>query len=685
LIKELEMKNKDQKGDPRIEALLMYADNIIATLREPFLVLDKNLKVVSANQAFHDTFKAREKDTIGRPLPDLGDGQWNIPKLLELLKDIIPAKKLVKDYEVEYEFEGIGERAMMLNASQVHVPGEIAGVIAAETEELILLSIEDITERKRFQRELKESEERYRRAFETSRDGLLLVHKTGGDILNSNESARELLGYSREDFLKKKIWDTGVTKSYEDFKEMMARLEMDGVVQYKDIPVKTKQGATIASDVFLVDKAKVAQCNIRDITERNKNEAQIKIAEERYRTFFESANDAIFVADPETRELVDCNKKAESLMGRTKEEILSMRADQLHPEDVVKETMDIFKKQSEKEDIMQETLVLAKDGKRVPVSISTALTYVDGKKYLIGIFRDISERKKMQDVLYESERMLEGILRAVRVGIGVIEQRTIKWTNEYLAKMLGYSVEEMRGNNTRFLYVSDEDYERVGKVLYDQIKDKQEGCMEMRLRKKDGQELDTLLTASFISGADPSGSAVFAIQDITEQKKAKDLLLQNEQRFKALFMESPVSIIIHDKETGEIVDANPEAYKAYGFSSLEELKANDFWTDPPYSAKESLEWIHKAHTEANCCFEWMSRKVTGEIFWEYVCLRKAKIDNIERILATCIDITENKKLEKETRKHIHDLEVFYKASMGREERILELKKEIEILKKELGK
>jgi PAS domain S-box-containing protein len=243
------------------------------------LVLDKKLRVISANQAFYTVFGLREKDTVGRLFPDLGDRQWDIPKLLALLKEIIPEKKVVKDYEVEHKFEQIGERVMVLNACQLRVPKKIAGIIAAgirEEEELILLAIEDITERKRLQEELRWSEERYRRAFETSRDALLLVHKTEGNILNSNASAQELLGYSLGEFLKKKLWEIGVTKDDKEFQETVSRLERDGVIHYEDTPLKTKEGLNVNSEVFLVNKAKVLQCNIRNITERKKTEGALK-------------------------------------------------------------------------------------------------------------------------------------------------------------------------------------------------------------------------------------------------------------------------------------------------------------------------------------------------------------------------------------------------------------------------
>jgi len=95
---------KKQNEETMIKVFLGYANSIIATLREPFLVLGKKLKIISANQAFYDTFKVKEKDTIGRKLFDLGDRQWNIPDLLHLLEKIIPDKKVVKNYEVEHKF-----------------------------------------------------------------------------------------------------------------------------------------------------------------------------------------------------------------------------------------------------------------------------------------------------------------------------------------------------------------------------------------------------------------------------------------------------------------------------------------------------------------------------------------------------------------------------------------------------
>jgi two-component system CheB/CheR fusion protein len=158
------MEENKMHSEAGLQILLDYANSIIATLREPFLVLDKQLRVITANQSFYTIFQVTEIDTINRMLPNLGNSQWNIPLLIRLLKEIIPEKKIVKDYEVEHKFEKIGKRLMILNACQLRVPNKIAAVIAAKAseelndeEELILLAIEDITVRKKYENGLKKA------------------------------------------------------------------------------------------------------------------------------------------------------------------------------------------------------------------------------------------------------------------------------------------------------------------------------------------------------------------------------------------------------------------------------------------------------------------------------------------------------------------------------------------------
>ncbi len=119
---------------------LDFAEAIVETVREPLVILNQNLQVMKANKSFYETFRATPGETEGRLIYDLGNGQWNIPKLRELLENILPAHSTFRDFEVTHEFEHVGRKVMLLNASEIFNPNAQARTI--------LLAIEDATDRK---------------------------------------------------------------------------------------------------------------------------------------------------------------------------------------------------------------------------------------------------------------------------------------------------------------------------------------------------------------------------------------------------------------------------------------------------------------------------------------------------------------------------------------------------------
>lgn len=117
-----------------------YAESIVNTVRRPLVVLDSRLRVVSANRSFYETFKVKLEETVGRHFYDLGNKEWNIPELRTLLEEILPKNTTLDGFEVEQDFEHIGRRVMILNARCIYK--------AADKTELILLAIEDVTDRR---------------------------------------------------------------------------------------------------------------------------------------------------------------------------------------------------------------------------------------------------------------------------------------------------------------------------------------------------------------------------------------------------------------------------------------------------------------------------------------------------------------------------------------------------------
>jgi len=126
-------------------------EDIVETIREPLLALDSDLMVISASRSFYGFFKVKPEETVGQLIYDLGNKQWNIPKLRELLETILPEKTSFDNYEVEHDFATIGKRTMLLNARQIER--------AMGKERIILLAIEDITERKKIEAGLEKAHE----------------------------------------------------------------------------------------------------------------------------------------------------------------------------------------------------------------------------------------------------------------------------------------------------------------------------------------------------------------------------------------------------------------------------------------------------------------------------------------------------------------------------------------------
>ena len=128
---------------------LDFAEAIVDTVREPLVILNQNLQVTKANKAFYETFQTARDETEERLIYDLGNGQWNSPKLRELLESILPAHATLRDFEVADEFEHVGRKGMLLNASEIFDPNARA--------RSVLLAIEDTTERKRAEDALEEA------------------------------------------------------------------------------------------------------------------------------------------------------------------------------------------------------------------------------------------------------------------------------------------------------------------------------------------------------------------------------------------------------------------------------------------------------------------------------------------------------------------------------------------------
>jgi len=177
-----------------IQSAREYAEAIVDTVREPLLVLDPHLRVVTANRSFYRTFRVNPEETEGRLIYELGNRQWDIPSLRELLEEVVPGNTFFEDYEVDHEFPHIGRRTMLLNARRIY--GREGGT------QLILLSMEDATERKAAEEELRRREDYFQHLVENAFDAFTVLDAEGKHVYAS-PSVRKVLGWEPEELLGK--------------------------------------------------------------------------------------------------------------------------------------------------------------------------------------------------------------------------------------------------------------------------------------------------------------------------------------------------------------------------------------------------------------------------------------------------------------------------------------------------
>ena len=171
-----------------------YAENIVETVRKPLVVLDSDLKILTVNHSFYETFKVTHEATIGNYFYDLGNGQWDIPRLRVLFENILPHDTVINDYEVDHNFPKIGRKIILLNARQIFRKN-----IGSH---IILLAMEDITARKQAEEELLKAEALQRAIFNSANFSSIATDAKGV-IQIFNVGAERMLGYTAAEVMNK--------------------------------------------------------------------------------------------------------------------------------------------------------------------------------------------------------------------------------------------------------------------------------------------------------------------------------------------------------------------------------------------------------------------------------------------------------------------------------------------------
>ena len=266
----------------------------------------------------------------------------------------------------------------------------------------------------------------------------------------------------------------------------------------------------------------------RQIEERKRAEETLQESEENYRHLFQTITDAIMLFDAETRQFIDVNDAALRLYGYSREEFLKLTHQDITSE---AENSDITIRQTLEGKLARIPVRYhkKKDGSIFPVEISTNTFTLRNRKVLCGVIRDITERKRAEEELLEREQVMKTILAVSPVGISLVRNRIIEQANRAMDRIWGYEEGSLVGKSTKVLYADDEEYNRVGHEFYSEIQKKGIGSLETRWVTQDGREIQCVLQGSPLDPSDLSKGVIVAAMDITEFKRAEDLVFNLSQ------------------------------------------------------------------------------------------------------------------------------------------------------------
>jgi len=563
---------KGKHPEQALQETLRYVQSIIETMRDPLVVLDDSLRVISANQSFYEIFLVRPEDTEGRLIYELDDGRWDIPRLRELLEEILPRNTSFNDFEIDHDFPGIGRRVMLLNGRRIYSEGHKT--------QRILLGIEDITECKHMEQEVAASEVRYRRLFETAQDGILILGAETAQIEDVNPFLVDMLGFPQQELLGKNLWEIGPVKDIEASRKAFKALQDHEYIRYEDLPLETREGKQIqvefVSNVYEVNGSKVIQCNIRDVTERKRAEQALQHAQRRIDSKNQIANIFLTVPDDEMygevlQVILKAMRSRYGVFGYINElgnlVIPSMTTDIWQKCKVPDKTI-VYPPESwggiwgralkERKTLYANRDLHVPEG-HIPI-VRVIVVPILYHKELIGVLevanRDTDydekdksylgtlanyiapilnarlerdkhekERKRAEQTLRESEEKLHLIIEATSDGIAVTDwDGNLVRVNEAMVRMHGYDAREELIGRSGFELFAVKDRAKAMENMKRALEVGHLGEIGYTLLRKDGSEFDAEIGAAALREA-PGTTAglVVTVRDITERKKLEIL------------------------------------------------------------------------------------------------------------------------------------------------------------------
>jgi PAS domain S-box-containing protein len=539
-----------------------------------------------------------------------------------------------------------------------HIPIELSARLFDFMGRQAIISVaRDITNRKNTEKILRENEEKYSNLFHHSNDSIF-IHDLEGRIIDVNRKTLELFGYERQDILSLNIQHLNPPEVLEKSRAAFESIVRNGFVSF-EIAFRKKNGevfpAEVSSSLFEIGGEKVIQGIVRDVTEKKRSEERLRESEELYRTLAYTSPDGVTTTDLNGN-ITYASKRTLELHGFEKpgEMIGKSAFDLFAPEDHdrARENTIITMQKGVVRDAVY--TLLRKDGSRFIGELNAALIRdARGRpKAFIATTRDITERKREEQRLRESEVKYRTLVEQSLQGVLIIQGYRVVFANPAMVEIIGYSVEELPTFSAEEIQslIHPDDREFV----WTRFKQRLEGKpvpqrYELRAMHKDGnfRWLEIFSTAiEFLEK--PAIQATFI--DITDRKQMESAIRESEEKFRTLAEQSPNMIFINKK--GAVVYVNDRCSEIMGYTK-DEFYSPDF----DYTILIAPEYgdLMRSNFERH-----MKGEDVGPIDYALVTKGERRLDGIltskliayqgeTAILGIITDITERKMLEERLR------------------------------------
>ncbi|MCO5251787.1 MAG: PAS domain S-box protein [Candidatus Kapabacteria bacterium] len=527
-------------------------------------------------------------------------------------------------------------------------------------------SFQDITDLKMIELALRESEENLTITLNSIGDGVISTDSKG-IIKGINPIGAKLTGWEIEDAIGR------------PFKEVFKILHAE-TLEPVECPVDqvflTKAIVGLSNKTLLISKdgternisdsaapirdydgiIRGAVVVFSDVTETYKSRREIRESEEKYRNLIELSTDAIFInqsnsivyANPSCLKILEADS-AEQIIGKSPYEIFH-----LDYHEIINHRIQTMLADYKPVELIEEIIISLK-GKQVAVEVTAAPFELKGNKAIQVIMRDISERKKAEKKIRESEERYRLLIEQMEQGLAIHEA-----IFDESGKMVNYRFIDVNPGFEKLTGLKRDDI--INKTVFEVLPNTEQYWIDTYGEVvKTGKpihfedysaELDKYYEVRAYSPQPNRFSVIFT--DVTDRKKSLLALEKSERNYREIFNSTSEAIFIYDANTGHLIDANETMVNMYGYDSVEDILKTTI-TDRSsgignYTGNVAFENVLKAKTEGPQIFEWHAKKKNGELFWVEVSLRDTDIGGEDRILAVTRDISDRKNAEIEYEK-----------------------------------